>query len=400
MRRFVALLGAASVGVQPLIASAAAAAEPSKPTWSIQILAGDGGVMSIPALPRGAFKNVLASQVSEGDLERARQDLTGLKFSLDSRAAAWAERMLKILDVVTARSSVERHAKVLQLHVAVRTEAATDGRDGIIKTFIAGGLPRLRVFVPTPTASITATRAARTASASGPFVEENDGRWKDDGQGGCYWDPYDSGPDQCNPSGGRWKSDGSGGCYFADDSGPDQCTPPDTGQMCTDEYYGTGPCATQQEINDAQATLAAMQAEADQYQATYDAEYADLVDYCNQYPGNCDDEQTGVPRFGPSAVEGRGGCWSEAASAATYVGGLSGWIWGAGTAASTGITTGGLAIVLGATFAAGWQAGTAIRAFLVCKGALPKLGSQESDLCPGRPALWLRESDSPPHLGF
>lgn len=53
------------------------------------------------------------------------------------------------------------------------------------------------------------------------------GRWKSDDNGGCYWDPNDSGPDQCSPPTGRWKSDGNGGCYWdPNDSGPDQCVPP------------------------------------------------------------------------------------------------------------------------------------------------------------------------------
>ena len=54
-----------------------------------------------------------------------------------------------------------------------------------------------------------------------------DGRWKDDGNGGCYFDPDDSGPNQCSATLGRWKDDGNGGCYFdASDSGPNQCQPP------------------------------------------------------------------------------------------------------------------------------------------------------------------------------
>ena len=57
------------------------------------------------------------------------------------------------------------------------------------------------------------------------------GRWKDDGNGGCVFDASDDGFDQCSPAGvppaGRWKDDGNGGCQFdATDSGPDQCTPP------------------------------------------------------------------------------------------------------------------------------------------------------------------------------
>lgn len=63
------------------------------------------------------------------------------------------------------------------------------------------------------------------ASAS---VAKADGRWKWDGAT-CYWDEYDSGPDQCDPNNppGRWKI-GAGGCYWdANDEGPDQCDPND-----------------------------------------------------------------------------------------------------------------------------------------------------------------------------
>ena len=58
------------------------------------------------------------------------------------------------------------------------------------------------------------------------LAHASDGRWKVDGNGGCYFDSTDTGPDQCSPTVGRWKVDGNGGCYFdATDSGPDQCAP-------------------------------------------------------------------------------------------------------------------------------------------------------------------------------
>jgi hypothetical protein len=63
---------------------------------------------------------------------------------------------------------------------------------------------------------------------SGPPPEGATGRWKAGGTGECYWDPNDSGPDQCSPEvpTGRWKDDGNGGCYWdPNDSGPDQCVP-------------------------------------------------------------------------------------------------------------------------------------------------------------------------------
>lgn len=60
-----------------------------------------------------------------------------------------------------------------------------------------------------------------------------DGRWKDDGNGGCVFDPTDTGFDQCSPTTaptipppGRFKDDGNGGCFFdPNDDGPNQCTP-------------------------------------------------------------------------------------------------------------------------------------------------------------------------------
>ena len=33
-----------------------------------------------------------------------------------------------------------------------------------------------------------------------PMIASAEGRWKGDGNGGCYWDPVDTGPDQCDPN--------------------------------------------------------------------------------------------------------------------------------------------------------------------------------------------------------
>jgi hypothetical protein len=66
-------------------------------------------------------------------------------------------------------------------------------------------------------------------------VSVQDGRWKLGGDGSCYFDANDSGPNQCEPSqptpspqsAGRWKLGENDSCYFdPNDSGPDQCTPP------------------------------------------------------------------------------------------------------------------------------------------------------------------------------
>lgn len=54
-----------------------------------------------------------------------------------------------------------------------------------------------------------------------------EGRWKLAGDGTCYLDRNDSGPDQCFSFPGRWKLGGDGSCYWDDDdSGPNQCVPP------------------------------------------------------------------------------------------------------------------------------------------------------------------------------
>jgi len=63
--------------------------------------------------------------------------------------------------------------------------------------------------------------ATATGAAAGM-----EGRWKVAGDGSCYFDETDDGPDQCSPEPGRWKVAGDGSCYFDEtDDGPDQCVP-------------------------------------------------------------------------------------------------------------------------------------------------------------------------------
>jgi hypothetical protein len=71
----------------------------------------------------------------------------------------------------------------------------------------------------------------------GSVASSAQGRFKDDGNGGCFFDPNDDGFDQCSPTTaptvpptGRFKDDGNGGCVFdPNDDGFDQCTPPSSG---------------------------------------------------------------------------------------------------------------------------------------------------------------------------
>jgi hypothetical protein len=70
------------------------------------------------------------------------------------------------------------------------------------------------------TAAVAIAGLATSAAAS----STTDGRWKIGGDGSCYFDDADSGPDQCLPP-GRWRVANDGSCYFdAQDSGPDQCS--------------------------------------------------------------------------------------------------------------------------------------------------------------------------------
>lgn len=53
------------------------------------------------------------------------------------------------------------------------------------------------------------------------------GRWKLDGDGGCYWDDNDDGPNQCDPNdpAGRYRFDGSTCVWDQSQHPPDECTP-------------------------------------------------------------------------------------------------------------------------------------------------------------------------------
>ena len=78
-----------------------------------------------------------------------------------------------------------------------------------------------------------------------------DGRWKLGGDGSCYFDASDSGPNQCEPSrstpgqqsAGRWKLGENDTCYFdPNDSGPDQCTAPSSTGAGRWKLRGDGSC--------------------------------------------------------------------------------------------------------------------------------------------------------------
>lgn len=90
--------------------------------------------------------------------------------------------------------------------------------------------PSLMQQLPSQPSAVAATSpfaGLRTGTVTKPMAAATgDGRWKLGGDGSCYWDPDDSGPDQCSPNQGRWKLGGDGSCYWdKNDSGPNQCEP-------------------------------------------------------------------------------------------------------------------------------------------------------------------------------
>jgi hypothetical protein len=249
-------------------------------------------------------------------LEQLRHELIGMKFGTDPARVARAEHLLKILDIVTTKDRAERHRRVQQLGVTITENPANDGRRGIVKTFFAGGTARARVFVPAkPVMAVVATTPATAQQdhyrVGGPSDSaEQIGRWKSDGNGGCYWDPNDEGIDQCSPPTGRWKSGGT--CYWdPNDSGPAQCAPtyqgveepPEGSPTCS--YNGQpDACASVQDGEDVMALAVSMEADLNNAQAALDS----ANEYCNQY--GCDDDENELPRSGPSVTVDNGeNCW-------------------------------------------------------------------------------------------
>jgi hypothetical protein len=101
-------------------------------------------------------------------------------------------------------------------------------RAAMVATIIVVGLIAPSLSVP---ASIGVSGQQMMSGASNVVTPlrsslNQDGRWKLGGDGSCYFDPDDSGPDQCEANLGRWKLGGDGSCYWDPaDEGPNQCSP-------------------------------------------------------------------------------------------------------------------------------------------------------------------------------
>jgi hypothetical protein len=318
---WVAIAVIALGGLQPVLASSEGAERPADssriPHWNVQVLDANGRFIDLPT-PPPVTSRVNPTQMTAEAVEQLRHQLIGMKFGLDRARVARAEHLLTILDIVTTKDRAERHRRIQQLGVTITETAATDGRKGTIKTFIAGGAPRARLFVPAKAAALPmfSTTARQAYGLGGPSDSADQvGRWKSDGNGGCYYDAYDEGPDQCEPPTGRWKVGST--CYWdPNDSGPDQCAPTgndyegEPGQPACSYQGQPEACASVQDGEDVMALASSMEADLANAQADYDSAYA----YCEQY--GCEDE---LPPSGPSADSGEN-CWLEGLGAAVDLG--------------------------------------------------------------------------------
>jgi hypothetical protein len=145
------------------------------------------------------------------------------------------------------------------------------------------------------------------------------GRWKAGSGDECYFDENDTGPDQCDPVAGRWEN-GSSSCEWNPaGSGENECEPPDAETVC---YYQGEPdtCATEQELDDLSTLLAAAEADIELMEDQYESEYAEYEEWCDENPGQCDEEES--LRSGPTSDDVFG-CGAEAVAAVGAVAGAA-----------------------------------------------------------------------------
>lgn len=293
------------------------------------------------------------------DVEQMRTRLLTIAESGNPRAARVAAIALKWIAIADAKTPAEYHKLVRQLPVTIERRASTDDRRWMVTTFIAGGKVRLSFPSRIPAVSSSHPTPNDGVQPSGPSAE---GRWKSDGNGGCYWDAFDSGPNQCEPTTvGRWKSGGGGSCYFdSNDEGPDQCLPPAESGKC---YDGEPPCATEQEMEDLAILVADTRADIEAMEADFNYETSLAQEWCNNHPGACSEPS------GPSALN-FGNCVTQAAQATVQLASSFGAVvfmedtlskgWAAGLRLSLLGKAAVVATALAASFSVGYFVGTAI----------------------------------------
>ena len=356
-KKVVALIAIASVssaGMPSVLAASWDASRRSETAsgWSVEF---PERVGSRTKTDREGSPRVQLRELGTGDLDvdEAKRQIRAMNNTGDQKVIARAARLKLLLDIASATTSADTHKLVAQLPVQIVRSAPTDGRSGVVKSFISGGKTRARLFVPAPV-DITVSSANEIGSQSGPSAST--GRWKLSNEG-CYWDANDGGPDQCSPNQGRWKI-GNSGCYWdGNDSGPNQCdpeAPPGGGGSvtCSDDE-GEAPCATSAEVEDMMSIYAAGQVELAAAQADYDAATAEIEAYCSANPWACQEDSNEVIS-GPNSCPLWPKCITEAAVAGAAVASFAGNILRfEGCLATTAVLTARMTVGWGLTIAAG-----------------------------------------------
>lgn len=240
------------------------------------------------------------------DIERLRQQLVVRTIGSNAKAADAAARLLRWLDIASARSSVELHQMIRRLPVTIVTTATADTAV-VRKSFIAGGKVRITALVPAP-----------PATSFEDFQER-------------------PGPS----SSGRPK-----------------------GQDCFTEEGQPAACPTPEEFEDMVITAAEAEYEGNVDQSEHDQISSEIEAYCGQNPWDCESWSAPpeVPSFGPSACNVAGAknnCFTQAVVAAGAIGGLIG-----GSLRVIGAIAEGSAFAWGAITVAGWTVTLCAGAFV------------------------------------
>lgn len=181
------------------------------------------------------------------ELQKNRELLTAWRArveqvaKLSKRSAATAARTLTLIDALSAPTQHQFHQRVQRLGVGVerRSTSNAQGIRGVQTSYIVRGAVKMRLFVPTRAA------VAPPPPASDSFVPEGD-------------------------------------------EGLDAPETVAAAPTTLQEDCGGEPCATQQEIDDAMATLVAIDDENNALDAEMSAEMAEIDEWCNQNPWECE----------------------------------------------------------------------------------------------------------------
>lgn len=311
-----AVLGVVSTGIPSLHEAALEASDGKKPAtaWFLQALNDQGGVVDFERtiLTAKSQKAPVSPQLP-GDISQLRQELQARKMSANPKTAERATRLLRWLDIAGANTAAERHEKIRNLPVTITTSPATDGRNGVVRNYIAGGKIRMRRFIPS-LEQLGSEERNEPEQPSGPAAREE-----------CY------------------------------DNEPE-------------------PCATQQEMEDYDIVLAETQYELEWYESENNAAYEEYSNFCSSHPEyeGCQDPNADQIISGPSA-RAFAGCWTQAGYATQWVGvGLVnlGFRYAAragaaamGTTLSAATVAASTAALVGSAFMAGYYVGS----FIDCK---------------------------------